>query len=94
MNKKNLYLGLSLLSFLLLVIAMFTNGTKITLFEMEFAVIWIPVWILSLFLPLLILAELAIHRDEISKRLIIALILTIVNMFYIIRYFGFQFFPE
>jgi cytochrome bd-type quinol oxidase subunit 2 len=94
MNKKNIYLTLSLLSFLLLVIVMFTNGTKITLFEMEFAVIWIPVWILSLFLPLLILAELAIHRDEISKRLIIALVLTIVNMFYIIRYFGFQFFPE
>jgi len=94
MNKKNLYLALSLLSFLLLVIAMFTNGSKITLFEIEFAIIWIPVWILSLFFPLFILVELALHRDEISKRLIIALVFTIVNMFYIIRYFGFQFFPE
>ncbi len=94
MNKKNIYLALSLLSFLLLVIAMFTNGAKITLFEIEFAVIWIPVWILSLFLPLLILAVLVVDRNEISKRLIISLLLTLINMFFLIRFFAFEFFPE
>lgn len=94
MNKKNIYLALSLLSFLLLVIAMFTNGAKITLFEMEFAVIWIPVWILSLFLPLFILAALVVDRDEISKRLIISLLLALINMLFLIRFFAFDFFPE
>ena len=94
MNKKNLYLALSLLSFLLLVIAMFTNGSKIKLFEIEFAIIWIPVWILSLFLPLLIFAALVVDRDEISKRLVISLLLTLINMFFLIRFFAFEFFPE
>ena len=94
MNKKNIYLALSLLSFLLLVIAMVTNGAKITLFEMEFAVIWIPVWILSLFLPLFILAALVVDRDEISKRLIISLLLALINMLFLIRFFAFEFFPE
>ena len=94
MNKKNIYLALSLLSFLLLVIAMFTNGAKTTLFEMEFAVIWIPVWILSLFLPLFILAALVVDRDEISKRLIISLLLALINMLFLIRFFAFEFFPE
>lgn len=94
MNKKNIYLALSLLSFLLLVIAMFTNGAKITLFEMEFAVIWIPVWILSLFLPIFIIAAIVVERDEISKRLIVSFLIALINMLFLIRFFAFDFFPE
>lgn len=94
MNKKNLYLVLSILSFILLVIAMFAHASDITLFGLKFAIILIPVWILSLFLPIFIIAAIVVERDEISKRLIVSFLIALINMLFLIRFFAFDFFPE
>jgi cytochrome bd-type quinol oxidase subunit 2 len=93
-NKKNIFLALSIISFVLLLTAIFVSFDEIEAFGMQFSIIWIPVWILSILLPIFNFAEIILERNRISKRIVVALIFNIINMFLIIRHFGFVFFPE
>ena len=93
-DKKNILLALSIISFLLMLTAIFVSFDKIEAFGMQFSLIWIPVWILSILLPIFNFAEIILERDYISKRIVVALVFNIINMFFIIRHFGFEFFPE
>jgi hypothetical protein len=93
-DKKNILLALSIISFLLLLTAIFVSFEKIEAFGIQFSIIWIPVWILSILLPIFNFAEIILERDYISKRIVVALIFNIINMFFISRHFGFVYFPE
>ena len=88
MNKKTIYLGLSVLSFFLLFTGIFIDFRHITLFGMNFSVIWLPIAVLTLFLPLFVLYEIVVDREDISKRLVIAICLNIINIVFVIRHFG------
>lgn len=93
-DKKNIFLALSIISFVLLLTAIFVSFDKIEALGMQFSIIWIPVWILTIFLPIFNFAEIILERDYTSKRIVVALIFNIINMFFISRHFGFVFFPE
>lgn len=93
-DKKNIFLALSIISFIMLLTAIFVSFDEIDAFGMQFSVIWIPVWMLTILLPIFNFAELILERDRISKRIVVAIIFNIINMFFIIRHFGFEFFPE
>lgn len=93
-DKKNIYLALSIISFILLLTAIFVSFDKIEALGMQFSLIWIPVWTLTILLPIFNFAEIILERDYISKRIVLALVFNIINMFFIIRHFGFEFFPE
>ncbi|WP_320815531.1 hypothetical protein [Flavobacterium sp.] len=93
-DKKNIFLALSIISFIMLLIAIFVSFDKIDAFGMHFSIIWIPVWTLTILLPIFNFAEIILERNHISKRIVVALIFNIINMFFIIRHFGFEFFPE
>jgi cytochrome bd-type quinol oxidase subunit 2 len=93
-DKKNILLALSIISFVLLLTAIFVSFDEIEAFGMQFSIIWIPVWTLTILLPIFNFAEIILERDSISKRIVVALIFNIINMFFIIRHFGFEFFPE
>ena len=93
-DKKNILLALSIISFVLLLTAIFVSFDEIETFGMQFSIIWIPVWTLTILLPIFNFAEIILERDSISKRIVVALIFNIINMFFIIRHFGFEFFPE
>ena len=93
-DKKNILLAFSIISFLLLLSAILVSFDKIEAFGMQFYIIWIPVWVLTILLPIFNFAEIILERDTISKRIVVALVFNIINMFFIIRHFGFEFFPE
>ena len=93
-DKKNIYLALSIISFILLLTAIFVSFDEIEALGMQFSLIWIPVWTLTILLPIFNFAEIILERDYISKRIVLALVFNIINMFFIIRHFGFEFFPE
>lgn len=93
-DKKNILLALSIISFVLLLTAIFVSFDEIEAFGMQFSIIWIPVWTLTILLPIFNFAEIILERDSISKRIVVALVFNIINMFFIIRHFGFEFFPE
>ncbi|WP_264559078.1 hypothetical protein [Flavobacterium sp. N2270] len=93
-DKKNILLALSIISFVLLLTAIFVSFDEIEAFGMQFSIIWIPVWTLTILLPIFNFAEIILERDYISKRIVVALIFNIINMFFISRHFGFVYFPE
>lgn len=93
-DKKNILLALSIISFLLLLTAIFVSFNKIEAFGMQFSITWIPVWVLTILLPIFNFAEIIVERDYINKRIVVALVFNIINMLFIIRHFAFAFFPE
>jgi hypothetical protein len=94
MTKKNKwYLVLSIIVFMLTFVAIFQNFETIHFIGFETKIIWIPIWIAVVILPLLNLYEIAINTEESNYYYWLSLLINIVTILFIIRYFKLELLP-
>lgn len=88
MTKKNkIYLFLSVLVLLLTFVGIFQNFKTIHFIGFETQIIWIPIWIAIVILPLLNLYEIATNTDDFNYYYWISLVLNVLTILFILRYF-------
>ena len=86
-TKNKIYLFLSILVLLLTFVGIFQNFETIHFIGFETEIIWIPIWIAIVVLPLLNLYEIAINTDDYNKYYWLALVINLISIFFILRYF-------
>ena len=86
-NKNKIYLFLSVLVLFSTFVAIFQNFETIHFIGFETEIIWIPIWIAVVVLPLLNLYEIDINTDNINKYYWISLVLNVLTILFILRYF-------
>jgi len=88
MTKKNkIYLFLSVLVLLLTFAAIFQNFETIHFIGFETEIIWIPIWVAVVILPLLNLYEIATNTEDFNRYYWISLVLNVLTILFILRYF-------
>ena len=92
-TKNKTYLFLSILVVLLTFVGIFQNFDTIHFIGFETEIIWIPIWIAIVVLPLLNLYEIAINTDDFNKYYWLALLFNLITIFFIIRYFKINLLP-
>lgn len=94
MTKKYiLYLVLSIIVFTLTFVAIFQNFETIHFIGFETKIIWIPIWIAIVVLPLLNLYEIAVNTSESNRYYWLSLLINIITILFIIRYFKLELLP-
>ncbi|WP_445719269.1 hypothetical protein [Flavobacterium sp.] len=91
-TKNKIYLVLSVLVLLMTFVAIFQNFETIHFISFETEIIWIPIWIGVVILPLLNLYEIATNTDDYNKYYWISLVLNIVTIVFMLRYFKMELF--
>lgn len=86
-TKNKIYLFLSVLVLLLTFVAIFQNFETIHFIGLETEIMWIPIWIAVVILPLLNLYEIATNTDDYSKYYWLALFLNVISIFFVLRNF-------
>ena len=86
-TKNKIYLFLSVLVLLLTFVGIFQNFDTIHFIGFETEIIWIPIWIAIVVLPLLNLYEIAVNTDDYNKYYWLALVINLISIFFILRYF-------
>ncbi len=86
-TKNKIYLFFSVLVLLLTFIAIFQNFETIHFIGFETEIIWIPIWIGVVILPLLNLYEIATNTEDYNKYYWLALVFNLISIFFILRYF-------
>ena len=86
-TKNKIYLFLSILVLLLTFVGIFQNFETIHFIGFETEIIWIPIWIALVILPLLNLYEIATNTDDYNKYYWLALAINLISIFFILRYF-------
>lgn len=86
-TKNKIYFSLSVLVLLLTFVAIFQNFETFYFIGFETEIIWIPIWIAVVILLLLNLYEIAVNTDDFSKYYWISLVLNILTILFILRYF-------
>lgn len=89
--KNKLYLFLSIVVLLMTFVAILQNFETVHFIGLETEVIWIPIWIAVVILPLLNLYEIASSIDDYNKYYWLALVFNMVSIFFILRYFKIEF---
>ncbi|MCL9769929.1 hypothetical protein NAT47_05820 [Flavobacterium sp. HXWNR69] len=92
-TKNKIYLVLSVVVLLMTFVAIFQNFETIHFIGFETEIIWIPIWIAVVVLPLLNLYEIAINTDDYNKYYWLALLLNVMSIFFILRYFKIDLLP-
>jgi hypothetical protein len=88
MNSKNKwYLFLSVLSFLMVLLSIVKNFDTVELIGLEVPIIWIPLSILLLVLPLLNCVEIIKNNDQPNLFYWIGLLFNILAMIFTLRFF-------
>jgi len=85
--KPILYLILSAVILIMTLVGIFQNFEIIHFIGFETEVIWIPIWIGIVILPLLNLYEIAINTNDYNKHYWLALVINLISIFFILRYF-------
>jgi hypothetical protein len=94
MTKKNkLYLVLSTIVFILTFVAIFQQFETIHFIGFETKIIWIPIWIAIVVLPLLNLYEITVNTEESNRFYWLSLLINIITIIFIIRYFKLELLP-
>ena len=91
-TKNKIYLFLSVLVLMLTFAAIFQNFETIHFIGFETEIIWIPIWIAVVILPLLNLYEIAVNTDDFSKYYWFSLVLNVLTILFILRYFKIELF--
>ena len=86
-TKNKIYLILSVVVLLMTFVAIFQNLETIHFIGFETKIIWIPIWIAVVILPLLNLYEIAINTEESNYYYWLSLLINIVTILFMIRYF-------
>ena len=88
MTKKNkIYLFLSIVVLLMTFVGIFQDFETIHFIGFETEIIWIPIWIAVVILPLLNLYEIATNTDDYNKYYWISLVLNVLTILFVLRYF-------
>lgn len=85
--KPILYLILSSVILIMTLVAVFQNFETIHFIGFETEVIWIPIWIGVVILPLLNLYEIAVNTNDYNKHYWLALVFNLITIFFVLRYF-------
>ena len=94
MTKKNkLYLVLSTIVFILTFVAIFQQFETIHFIGFETKIIWIPIWIAIVVLPLLNLYEITVNTEESNRFYWLSLLINIITILFMIRYFKLELLP-
>jgi hypothetical protein len=94
MTKKNkLFLVLSIIVFILTFVAIFQQFETIHFIGFETKIIWIPIWIAIVVLPLLNLYEITVNTEESNRFYWLSLLINIITIIFIIRYFKLELLP-
>ena len=86
-TKNKIYLLLSVIVLLMTFVAIFQNFETIHFIGFETEIIWIPIWVAVVILPLLSLYEIAVNTDDYNKYYWLALVFNLITIFFILRYF-------
>lgn len=86
-TKNKIYLLLSIVVLLMTFVGIFQNFETIHFIGFETKIIWIPIWIVVVILPLLNLYEIATNTDDYNKYYWLALAINLISIFFILRYF-------
>ena len=86
-TKNKIYLLLSIVVLLMTFVGIFQNFETIHFIGFETEIIWIPVWIGVVILPLLNLYEIATNTEDYNKYYWLALVFNLISIFFILRYF-------
>ena len=86
-SKNKLYLFLSVLSFLMVLLSIVKNFDTVQLVGMEIPIIWIPLSILLLVLPLLNCVEIIKSNDQPNLYYWVGLLFNILAMIFTLRFF-------
>ena len=86
-TKNKVYILLSIVVLLMTFVGIFQNFETIHFIGFETKIIWIPIWIAVVILPLLNLYEIATNTDDYNKYYWLALAINLISIFFILRYF-------
>jgi hypothetical protein len=86
-TKNKIYLVLSLVVLLMTFVAIFQNFETTHFIGFETEIIWFPIWIAVVVLPLLNLYEITINTDDYNKYYWLALICNLISIFFILKFF-------
>ena len=86
-TKNKVYLLLSIVVLLMTFVGIFQNFETIHFIGFETEIIWIPIWIAVVILPLLNLYEIATNTDDYNKYYWISLVLNVLTILFVLRYF-------
>lgn len=87
-NKPKIYLMLSILSVLLLFLAVVKSFYSITLWGESMDVIWLPTLLLIFTLPFLNIVEIIKNPDENNVLHWLALVFNVLSMYLLLRHLG------
>lgn len=71
-------------------VAIFQNFETINFIGFETEIIWIPIWIAVVILPLLNFYEITTNTEDYNKYYWLALIINLISIFFILRYFNLE----
>ena len=86
-TKNKVYLLLSIVVLLMTFVGIFQNFETIHFIGFETEIIWIPIWIAVVVLPLLNLYEIVVNTEGYNKYYWLALVINLITIFFILRYF-------
>ena len=86
-TKNKIYLALSIVVLLMTFVGIFQNFETVHFIGFETEIIWIPIWIAVVILPLLNLYEIATNTYDYNKYYWLALAINLISIFFILRYF-------
>lgn len=84
---------LSIIVFKLTFVAIFQQFETIHFIGFETKIIWIPIWIAIVVLPLLNLYEITVNTEESNRFYWLSLLINIITILFIIRYFKLELLP-
>ncbi len=84
---------LSIIVFVLTFVAIFQQFETIHFIGFETKIIWIPIWIAIVVLPLLNLYEIAVNTEESNGYYWLSLLINIITILFMIRYFKLELLP-
>lgn len=84
---------ISIIVFILTFVAIFQQFETIHFIGFETKIIWIPIWIAIVVLPLLNLYEIAVNTAESNGYYWLSLLINIITFLFVIRYFKLELLP-
>lgn len=84
---------LSIIVFILTFVAIFQQFETIHFIGFETKIIWIPIWIAIVVLPLLNLYEITVNTEESNGYYWLSLLINIITILFMIRYFKLELLP-
>ena len=94
LDSKNFYLFVSVISAIVLPFSLAKYEGTLSVLANSLLSIWLPFWILVLFLPFYGIVQITKLTDEIPVKLWIGLLINLINFILILRFFSMEIFPS